>query len=256
MSSDPFAQSLSRRPMPDLIAERITSAIVNGSLQPGDKLPSEPELARQMQVGRSSLREAIGKLQGQGVVEVRRGRGTYVRDPQEGDDPSLEFSRWSTQEGFVVSEMLELRIGLESTAAGLACVRASEEELSSLKQECANHEEAHANGDLEAMVRTDEAVHEALFACGHNAAIARMYQTLVPGFREFRRRTLSLDGVERRSTEDHRQIYSAVAAGDPAAARRAVVAHLWVLYYDVLSAADPDNAISPPYHGYEVFISP
>ena len=253
MVSEPFAQSLSRRPLPDVIAERITSAIVNRTLKPGDRLPSEPELARQMGVGRTSLREAIGKLQSMGAVEVVRGRGTYIRQPPK-DHPKLQFSYWSTREGIAVAELLEMRIGLEMTAASLACIRASAGDLANFKQKCVDHEEAHFKGDLELMVHTDEAVHAALLQCSHNAAISQVCESLVPSFEEFRRRTLSLEGVERRSTQDHFEIYDAVADRDASAARRAVVSHLWALYCDVMSAADPDRATGSPYGGYEAVI--
>lgn len=254
MSSEPFVESLSRRPLPDLIAERIMAAILNGQLQPGERLPSEPTLARQMQVGRTSLREAIGKLQMMGAVEVVRGRGTYVRQPSE-DDPTVRFARWSSQEAFEVAEVLEARIGLEVTAAGLACARATDEDLSRFEEACIEHERAYIAQDLDEMVRTDEVVHSELISICHNNVVTQMYAPIVPRFKDFRRQMMSRSGTGRRSTHDHFQIHAAMVKGDPAAARQAVVAHLWTLYKEILATATADiQKKNPGYEGHEIFI--
>ncbi len=254
MNSEPFVESLSRRPVPDLIAERIMAAIVSGKLKPGDRLPSEPTLARQMQVGRTSLREALSRLQMMGAVEIVRGRGTYVREPSE-DDPTVRFARWSSQEAFEVAEILEARIGLEMTAAGLACARATEEDLARFETACIEHERAYMAQDLDAMVRTDETVHSELIKICHNGVVAQMYAPIVPRFKEFRRQMMSRPGTGRRSTHDHFQIHAAMVKGDPAAARAAAVSHLWTLYTEILSTATADiRKKNPGYEGYEIFI--
>lgn len=177
-----FSTSLSRRPLPELIAERIVAAIAAGVLAPGDRLPSEPQLAKQMSVGRGSLREALAKLQDAGVVEVIRGRGAFVREPPT-DDSRMRFALWSRAESARVTQLLEARVGLESTAAGLACERADPADLTSLAAACADHEEAHRTGDLAAMVVTDEEFHRRLVACAHNDVVADLYRTLTPGLK-------------------------------------------------------------------------
>jgi GntR family transcriptional regulator, transcriptional repressor for pyruvate dehydrogenase complex len=69
----------SRRPLPELIEQKLREQIIGGTLKAGDRLPTEPELARKLDVARSSLRTALQRLQLQGIVEVRRGLGWYVR---------------------------------------------------------------------------------------------------------------------------------------------------------------------------------
>src|SRR5215831_597286 len=68
-----------RRSLPDVIEEKLRELIENGELPPGERLPNEPELARRMGVARSSIRTALQRLEVLGVVEVRRGRGWFVR---------------------------------------------------------------------------------------------------------------------------------------------------------------------------------
>src|SRR5690606_2730427 len=113
----------------------------------------EPELARQFQVGRSSLREAIRKLHTLGVLEVVRGRGTYVRQRAEAQ-PSPQFVAWSVAEGPDAAEVLEVRLGLEGVAAGLACIRATQSDIDALAARCREHDAARRTEDIDRLVHT------------------------------------------------------------------------------------------------------
>jgi GntR family transcriptional repressor for pyruvate dehydrogenase complex len=236
---------LTRPPLPDVIAERLTAEIESGSLRPGDRLPSEPELARQFQVGRSSLREAIRKLHTLGVLEVVRGRGTYVRQHTE-PEPTPQFMQWSATEGPVTAEVLEVRIGLELAAAGLACIRATQADTDAMAARCREHEAARRHGNVEELVHTDESVHESLIRAAHNQLLLQMYRPLVPRMAEFRAHTLALDHADERFDPDHRAILAAVVNRDPAAARRAVVRHVGALYGEVHAAGAKSERGFPP----------
>jgi GntR family transcriptional repressor for pyruvate dehydrogenase complex len=240
---DMLTGSLSRRPLPDVIAERITATIANGTLKPGQRLPSEPTLAKQLQVGRTSLREALRKLSTLGVIEIVRGKGTFVCEPP-ADDPTTQYVKWSIAEGFALTELLEARIGLEATAAGLACTRATDDELAELNRLRIAHDDAH-DSDLYALVRTDEALHEAIILAAHNVVLAGLYKPLVPEMAEFRRRTLSLPHAQQRS-DDHRVMVDAISRRDPGAARKAIAEHLWIFYQEVRAVAAPSAGDSGP----------
>jgi GntR family transcriptional repressor for pyruvate dehydrogenase complex len=234
---DRLTEPLARPSIPDEIAERITGLIANGTLRPGDRLPSEPELARQVQVGRTSLREALRKLATLGVIEIVRGKGTFIREAP-ADNPMTQLVRWSATEGFATTEVLEARISLEATAVGLACARATAEDLEELDQFCAAHDEAEEGGDRDTLVKTDEKVHDALVGAGHNPVLLRMHRSLVPELAEFRRHTVALRYSPERTGHGHATIVDAIRRHDPAAARRAVVNHLWTYYQNVCAAAE------------------
>lgn len=240
--TDGLSQPLSRRPVPDVIAERITATIANGTLKPGERLPSEPTLAKQLNVGRSSLREALRKLSTLGVIEVVRGKGTFVCEPP-ADDPTTQYVRWSLDEGFALTELLEARIGLETTAAGLACARATEDEIAELHRLRIAHDQAHEQ-DLDTLVRTDEALHDGIMLAAHNVVLVGLYKPFVPEMVEFRRRTLSLPRAGTRS-DDHRYMVEAIARRDPVAARQAVAKHLWIFYQEVRAVAAPNDDNGP-----------
>lgn len=237
-------EPLERRSVPDIVAERLAAEIESGTLRPGDRLPSEPELARQFRVGRSSLREAIRKLHTLGVLEVVRGRGTYVRQRAE-EEPSPQFVQWSVTEGPDAAEVLEVRLGLELVAAGLACVRATQEDIDALAARCREHEAARRTGDIERLVHTDEQVHEAVVRAAHNQMLLETYLALVPRLVEFRRHTLALDHAEERFDPHHRELHAAIVHRNSAAARQAVVRHLTAFYGEVATAAEKDQRPPP-----------
>lgn len=237
-------QPLERRSVPDVVAERLTAEIESGTLRPGDRLPSEPELARQFHVGRSSLREAIRKLHTLGVLEVVRGRGTYVRQRTEAD-LSPQFVQWSVTEGAEAAEVLEVRLGLELAAAGLACIRATQADLDALAARCREHDAARPGGDIDELVRTDEQVHEAVIRAAHNRLLLQTYLTLVPRMHEFRRHSLAIDRADERFDPQHRALLAGIVHRNAAAAREAVVRHIGALYGEVRAAADRDERDTP-----------
>ena len=119
-------QNLSQR-----TAEQLYNQIVaEGQLKPGDKLPNEVEWAQQLGVSRATLREAIRTLADRGILEVRRGRGTFVSERVEEID-ALGFDRLEQVRG-QLRDLFELRSIFEPRAASLACARASDQELSDI----------------------------------------------------------------------------------------------------------------------------
>ena len=154
---------LSRGSVSDAVADQILAAISSGEYQPGDRLPTEPDLARQLGVGRTSVREGVGKLRMLGAVEVRRGLGTFVTD-QDRSDARLAFIRWTAEHRYEIVDIFEVRISLETTAASLAASRATEAELDNLSEMAEAHGAAGEADDLELLVKTDQAFHEALLA--------------------------------------------------------------------------------------------
>ena len=119
---------MSKRNLSQQTAERLYNSIVaEGTLRPGDKLPNEVELSQQLGVSRATLREAIRELAACGVLEVRRGRGTFVSE-EVADIEDFGFSGLERLQG-QLRDLFELRSIFEPKAARLACQRATEEEL-------------------------------------------------------------------------------------------------------------------------------
>ena len=226
--------------LPELIARRIEALIESGELGPGDRLPTESHLAGQLGVGRTSVREALQTLQANGVVEVRKGLGAFVR--QSRPSPGWRsFAEWIANSGFPVTALAEVRLGLETLAAALAAIRAGDGERATIVARHEAHVEATEGDVFAEILTTDEAFHRAIIEASHNSVLDRLYTNLVADVREFRRETLLLDGAPGRSAVGHSRIVAAILARDPEAARAAMIGHLWVLYDEINQAREPES---------------
>jgi GntR family transcriptional regulator, transcriptional repressor for pyruvate dehydrogenase complex len=217
----------------DVIAERLTSAIRDGTLQPGDRLPTEAELAREFQVGRTSVREGLQKLRAHGLIESRKGLGAFVTAPPS-RDPLAEFARWTASDPAAIEQLVEARVALETLAAALAAVRATEAEISELERLNVEHRNAEETADL---VATDQAFHAAIMAAARNRFVSGAYDVLIAELTAFREKKLAPPWASDRSVKGHAAIVRAIRGHEPRAAREAMAEHLWVLYAEIEETA-------------------
>ena len=217
----------------DVIAERLTEAIRDGTLQPGDRLPTEAELARDFQVGRTSVREGLQKLRAHGLIESRKGLGAFVRAAP-ASDPLADFARWTASDPAAIEQLVEARVALETLAAALAALRATDAEIDELERLNVAHRNAEATTDL---VTTDQAFHGAIMAAARNRFVSGAYEVLIHELTDFREKTLALPWASDRSVRGHEAIVGAIRGREPIEARKAMAEHLWVLYSEIEQAA-------------------
>src|SRR4051794_11476499 len=217
----------------DVIAERLTAAIRDGTLKPGDRLPTEAELAREFQVGRTSVREGLQKLRAHGLIESRKGLGAFVTEPP-ASDPLADFARWTASDPAAIEQLVEARVALETLAAALAALRATEIEIDTLERLNVEHGSAEGTADL---VATDQAFHAAIMAAARNRFVSGAYEVLISELTDFREKTLALPWASDRSVKGHAAIVRAIRGRAPAAAREAMAEHLWVLYAEIEETA-------------------
>ena len=152
-------------------ADRLyTRIVVEGRLAPGEKLPNELNLAKELGVSRTTLRDALRALTTQGILEVRRGKGTFVAE-RTADSDTLNFSELGRIRG-QLRDLFELRSLVEPPAARLACRRATEQELEDI---------LHRGGEVERCIRAgedrtqpDQEFHAAIVRATHNEAMMRL----------------------------------------------------------------------------------
>ena len=193
------------------VAERLAADIRSGALAPGERLPSERELARVMEVSRASVREAIGALQVQGVVETRPGAGTFVsaRPPAPEESPHDASP----------SAVLEARAQLEPCVARLAAARAQRDEAAENLLAAMEAEPV----DIATWNASDRLFHRQLAAMTGNPvllAFADHVATLMnqPLWQRLRDDSIDAAGRTRIHVAEHRMIYEAIVAGDADAA--------------------------------------
>lgn len=216
-SSDSLSTPLQQGSVVLLVIERIKQALINDELAPGDYLPSEAELTRNLGVGKSSVREAIKMLQAMGILEVRRGQGTRVREhPSEDALNSLVFQMILAKG--VTKDMLELRAMFEPAYTIMAMHRATPQDLARIRGTVRDLENALNSNTQDS--RFDLAFHMAVLHATHNPLVIRIGETMMELFDasiETSMRTLPEVALK-----DHKAILKAIEEKDEAGVREAI----------------------------------
>jgi len=205
------------------VVNHVRSLIENGTLQPGDKLPPERELARTLKISRASLRTGIGYLAAMGVMKIRHGIGTFVAEgPPDLGKASLSFM--GALHGFQSWQMFEARIILESSLAALAAERGKEEHHAALAEEVAEMFAA-IDGPSDYLIH-DVLFHRIIAQASGNPILAAIMETVTSTMYDKRRKTVERAVDLRESAEMHREIYRAIRGRKPQDARRLMEQHL------------------------------
>jgi GntR family transcriptional regulator, transcriptional repressor for pyruvate dehydrogenase complex len=222
-STSPVFGVFERDMLPERIANRIVSLISERQLRPGDKLPSERELASIMQVSRPSLREALRALAILNIVEIRQGSGTYVSSLK----PELLVEHLDfvfALDDSTFAELLEARSVLEPSLAALAAVHATEAELAEL---CACMEKVAASAnDPAGFLEADIELHQIITQAAHNQILRHFMASLTRLGVASRARTVALPGIRLQTVDDHQKIVDALVRRDSGAAARAMQKHM------------------------------
>ncbi|CCO06967.1 FadR/GntR family transcriptional regulator [Desulforamulus hydrothermalis] len=209
------------------IVEQIKQMIARGELTPGDKLLPERELADRLQVGRSAVREAYRALEAIGVIEIRPGEGTFVREL--GTKCMTDIMSLAVSTGKdTLFELLELRKIIETEAAALAAMRRTKEDLKNIKYWLDKMNEDINQGSLGDL--SDIKFHYAIAAAAHNSLLMKIMnsisETMKREMKVVRQKLYLTPGTPRSLYEQHLIIYDAIVSGDEAKAREAMLMHL------------------------------
>jgi DNA-binding FadR family transcriptional regulator len=205
----------------ELVVQRMQELIADGTWPLGERIPPEPELVAQFGVGRNTIREAARALEHAGMLEPRRGDGTYVR----GRSPLAgAIARTSAPSG--VRDLLEVRRALESEAAAGAAGRADEGDVERLRTLLSRSERALADGDLDRYSKADIAFHAEIVVASHNALLLEMYDGIAEVIARTHPSVLRRPLAEQTHPRGHRDVVDAIERGDAGAARAAVYAYV------------------------------
>jgi GntR family transcriptional regulator, transcriptional repressor for pyruvate dehydrogenase complex len=204
------------------VAKQIERLILK-KLKPGDKLPSERELAEMLQVSRSSIRDAIRGLELIGLVEPRQGSGTIVRELSTESlvNPIANALKHRHE---MVTELLDFRKMLEPPLAARAATHASPEETAEMEEILRRQEERQAKG--EAAIAEDAEFHYSIALASGNSVVLKVIDTIMDLLRETRERSLQVEGRSQKSLIAHRKILTAIKRHDGEAAKAAMRRHI------------------------------
>lgn len=199
---------------------QLVAYIEQAGLQPGDRLPTERDLAARLGVSRASVAQAIVALEVQGVVSVRQGDGIYLLQRADARKSLQELVKRRQR----LPDILEAREAIEVKITALAAERRTDSDLAAIEDALEVMEQEVASGQHG--FDGDMAFHAAVTAAAHNEVLAGLMELLAPSIAETRRESLSQPGRPRRSLAGHRSIAEAIRSGDPAAATRAARRHI------------------------------
>lgn len=210
----------------DQVTEGIGAQIRSGAFAPGAMLPSVQSLSDMWGVSRTVTREALARLSAEGLVTSRQGLGVFVSDAL----PAEKFSITPGPEAEDLKRILELRLGLETEAAGFAALRRSETDVATLKGALKAMSSLDAAADIDAGIEADINFHRAICAATGNGHFGELFTFLSQFFRKnisaSRRNSAGRAGGSADAAREHEAIFRAISAGNAAAARAAARTHV------------------------------
>jgi GntR family transcriptional repressor for pyruvate dehydrogenase complex len=205
------------------VAKRLLGHLTSGALQPGERLPSERELAAQLQVGRSAVREAMAALDLLGIIVIRQGSGTYLQSAS--TDMLPQVLDW----GLMLRrpqtlDLVEARHQLEVVTARLAALRIDAAGAERLRERLEGMRAAM--DDQQRFVEADIAFHLEVAQIAGNSVLSDMLHSIRALLRVWITRAVSRAGQIDITMSEHTAVYDAVVSGDPAGAAAAMDEHM------------------------------
>lgn len=197
------------KPLRELVFESLREAIIMGTLRPGERL-MEIQLAEQMGVSRTPVREAIRKLELEGLVVMVPRKGAYVAGLSIKD----------------IADVFEIRKALEGLAAELAADRISDEEIENLERTLHRLADASDGKRFEEFIEIDTEFHAVLFQAGRNDRLTQIISNLREQIHRFRNTSLSMPGRMSAAVDEHRKIVEAITQHDVDEAKRLAQEHI------------------------------
>lgn len=194
------------RPLREIVFETLREAIISGVLKPGERL-MEVQLAEEMGVSRTPVREAIRKLELENFVVMVPRKGAYVAD-------------LSTKD---IVDVFEIRAALEALAAGLAAERITDDELEELQQILVQNAKSQS---LEEFIAIDTKFHDVLYRASRNERLVQIISNLREQIQRFRSTTLASPGRMKNTLEEHKRIVDAVSERNVQLAQQLAQEHI------------------------------
>lgn len=191
------------KPLREVVFETLREAIIKGVIKPGERL-MENQLAEEMGVSRTPVREAIRKLELAGFVVVMPRKGAYVSELSYKD----------------VHEVYEIRAALESLACGLAAERVTPGEIEEMERYLIEERDFLDNDDVMLTINTDIGLHELIYKAARNEKIMHLISKLKEQVYRLRSTSIMLPGRKKASLKEHQGIVEAIAQGNVELAQR------------------------------------
>jgi GntR family transcriptional repressor for pyruvate dehydrogenase complex len=223
----------------DQVFDQIKDLITRGELSPGDQVSPERDLAKALNVSRTTVRDAISKLVAMRFLEHRQGQGTFVKYPDTGKGNLLAEAM--ALENATIKDLLEFRMGLECNAAAVAAQKATPEDIQHLGDAIRDMELALASGGLG--TEADVAFHMTISYASKNPVqihiMKHFFDFLFYGIKESRAALYRDPRQAGKMLAQHQQIFQAIKDRDQNQAHQAMQAHIQYVMDFILSSKQP-----------------
>ena len=227
-SKPPIARLSAKRPpsLVDQVTEGLSLQIREGVFLAGAMLPSVQTLSTTWGVSRTVMREALSRMSAQGLVTSRQGLGVFVAETL----PSQQLEFTTSANGIELIQILELRLGLETEAAGFAALRRNQEDIAAMQATLAAMEHCIEAKDIEKSIEADLDFHRSICVATRNPHFDQLFLFLSQFVRDnisiSRRNSATAEGRGMDAQEEHSAIFVAIREGAPEAARQAARQHV------------------------------
>lgn len=228
--------------------EQIHKLLDDGVIKPGERLPTEQDLSKQLQVSRSSIREALRVLESEGLIEIRRGLGAYVSIRPSRKQSQIDLANWLQQREETLEQVLQVRESIEGLTARLFAIRASDEDIEVIRtlveKQSGRIKEMIASGneDYDILAELDANFHLTISAACGNDIANEIISHIVPAFNESNKAVLYVSKRMQRMEEEHLTILDALEARDPVRAEEAIRLHLSRVMDEILVLKDEQQS--------------
>ncbi|MFW5980617.1 MAG: GntR family transcriptional regulator [Halanaerobiaceae bacterium] len=206
----PKLDTYSYKPLRKQVYEVLRKAILQGKLKPGEKI-TEMEIAGQLNVSRTPVREAIRMLELEELIVIVPQRGKFVAGIK------------SIKE---INEIFQVREELEGLAAYLTAKNISETKLAEMKEKVNQIEKCVQEDDLEGCIESDISFHQIIYEVSSNKWLQKFLDSLFEQITRFRSESLSREGRMEEAYQEHKKLYAAIKNGDSELARNLVREHI------------------------------
>ena len=234
-------KKIKKQNISDIVFEQLQEQIINGTWEPGAKIPSETALSEELGVSRITVRNAFQRLISLGLIEAKQGGGTFVKDYTDADalgyiQPLLAYAKPN------ISNFLEFRAVMEPEMAALAAEKATDEQISDMERFAADYARTTLT-DVDSLVTADMAFHFSVAEATMNPIIIKIYEMLREIYSSNLQQVIDRLGVDV-GVKYHAMIVSSIRERDPVSARRHMREHLHetIRLYQSKTGSDEQNS--------------
>ncbi len=206
------------------VVEQLERLITQDGFEVGDRFLTEKEVCEKYKVGRSSVREAFRSLQAVGLIEIRKGIGTFVLRKEKLADRAL--SEWYSSHEIQVRDVIEARLCIEPFAVSNAMKRIQPEQLDRLKELVERGKKATKENDIAGMIKIDETFHVLLVEASGNTYLTAIIKSIQRVSSEYRGKTFAIPRFFPYAAESHARLVEYIEKGDSPSAAKEITDHI------------------------------